>query len=89
MASSEYLTAGAAAALVEEARSLQGEHLKQKTLTILASVKNKASKGETTVSFYDVESINQVIVDRLKSLGYTVTVDRSQRDGDSLTVSWD
>jgi len=86
-----FLTVEEARHITADARALQGEYKKAQTKRFLESVKQTALKGLTSLTIYDADCTDQVIIDRLKKLGYTVSVFSDQRDGDSdsLTISWD
>lgn len=84
-----FLTVEEARHITADARALQGEYKKAQTKRFLESVKQAALKGLTSLTIYDADCTDQVIIDRIKGLGYIVSVFSGQRDGDSITISWD
>jgi hypothetical protein len=84
-----FLTVEEARHITAEARALQGEYKKAQTKAILDTIREGAKKGMTSVTVYTKDCTDQVIVDRLTNLGYNVSVFSDQRDGSSLTISWD
>ena len=84
-----FLTVEEARKLTAEARTLQGEYKREQTKVMLLGVKKAAEQGKNSVTLYHADCTDQVIIDRIKGLGYTVTVFSDQRDGDSMTISWE
>jgi len=80
-----YITAENARKLVEDAKSLNGEFLKEETIDILKTIEVNATIGKEYV-WYDKE-IRSVIVDRLKSLGYKVKI-IPDHGSTSTEISW-
>ena len=84
-----FLTVEEARKLTAEARTLQGAYKKEQTKAMLLSVKEAAEKGQSSFTFYTKDCTDLVILDRLTGLGYSLSIFSDQRDGDSLTISWE
>jgi len=85
MTKENYLTAQDARKLYEEAHSLEGEYMREETTRILDDIRHAALKGKGAISSTRTD---QIIVKRLRHLGYSVEVIDDQRDGNYLNVSW-
>ena len=83
-----FLTVEEARKLTAEARTLQGTYKQESTKAMLLSVQKAAEQGKNSVTIYNSDCTDQVIIDRIKGLGYTVAVFSDQRDGSSMTISW-
>lgn len=84
-----FLTVEEARMLATEARTLQGAYKKEQTKAMLLSVREAAEKGQTSVTIYNAGCSDPVLVERIEKLGYIVSVYSDQRDGDSMTISWE
>lgn len=82
---SEYFSAKEARSSMLEAQSMQGAYKKEETEKILSSVLKAAQQGHGSIT---VNTADQIIVGRLKTLGYGVKITSDQRDGDYMTITW-
>lgn len=82
---SEYLTAQQARRLVDEAHAAGGEYLKEETARCLKDIELAAKTGKASMTYYNTD---QVIVVRLKALGFGIEVIYDQQDGDFITITW-
>lgn len=77
--------ATAARALVTEATSLHGCYLRYETEQLLDAIQAAATCGQSELY---VDYSSPIIVARLKALDFCVCEVSSQRDGNSMTISW-
>ena len=84
-----FLTVEEARILTAEARTLQGEYKREQTKAVLLSVREAAAKGQSSVTIYNAGCSDPILVERMEGLGYIVSVFSDQRDGDSMTISWE
>lgn len=75
----------AANRLVQNARSLDGEYMKQETQKALEQIKSAATKGLSNVT---ISCTDGIVEARLVNLGFRTKVTYDQRDGDFMLVSW-
>lgn len=80
------MKASEALKLAEAARSLDGEYKRKETNDILGQIKVQASIGNVKIYVYD--SIDPIVVNRLRVLGYIVKETNDQRDGYMAEVIW-
>lgn len=83
--STEYLNAGDARKLADDAVSLNSAYLRDVMEKVMKTITDRAAVGETCATFGTAEP---VIVTRLKQLHYEVTVTQDQRDGPWMRVNW-
>ena len=87
-ADSEYMNAAQARVLSGEARTLNGEYLREKTLQILACIESAATAGSESIQVY--EQLDKIVEGRLRELGYNIYIYHAtnSRDDSYFTVSW-
>lgn len=71
--------------LVDDAFTARGEYLKAETEKCLQDIERAAKTGQSAMTFYKTD---EVIVTRLRLLGFNVVHTHEQRDGDYLTITW-
>ena len=71
--------------LVDEAYAAHSEYLKEEIQECLKYIENAAKTGKGSMTYYKTD---EVIIDRLKLLGFGVRVVSDARDGDFLTITW-
>ena len=71
--------------LVNDAYTAQGEYLREETEKCLKAIEVAAKRGVGAMCYYNTD---EVIVARLKELGFTVKVMHDQRDGNFLNIAW-
>lgn len=85
MTNQQYITAEQARKLTGVAHDLEGPFKRTETIEVLQSVREAAEKGKSTINSAHTD---EIIVQRLKKLGYKIHVSNDQRDGSYMTVSW-
>jgi len=83
-----FLTVEEARILTAAARALAGAFKREQTKAILDEVREAAGKGLSSLTLYTKDCSDPVIADRLKGLGYTVSVFSDHHDGSSMTINW-
>jgi hypothetical protein len=82
---SQYISADAARQLTDAAHTLDGPFRRVETIEILQAVRVAAERGEASI---DTAHTDEIIVQRLKQLGYKIKKSHDPRDGEWMQVSW-
>lgn len=81
-----YVTAAEARVMALEAQSIDGAYMRKETDFIMKNIIERAASGQTTLAVF--ENIDNVVINRVKHLGYDIKIYDDQRDGQSCTISW-
>lgn len=74
--------------LTEQAAAIDGPYGRAETEKCLDEIKNAALKGEFSCFITPVSKYREIVVKRLRVLGFKVTDHHDYRDGHLISASW-